>query len=223
MISPENALRQIPARSVDTILGVLKTLRKRANAGEAIAIPCLHLRLRSGHQITGRLLDVTENKGEMVVLLHESDCNDRSPATHAAYFSAHDIEVLTILDAGSLAHLISFGAVVFPPGTQAPTMLALRRRAEEIATEIGTSITLTLTPEEDSQRFRLGQYLEALGTVLRGFTADDIGQQAVMNTAFVLQSGTLNATKTDDGVVITVDLNTTPDSPTLSDVISSVL
>jgi len=223
VISPEDALRQIPARSVGTILGVLNTLRKRANAGEAITIPCLHLRLRSGHQITGRLLDVTENKGEMVVLLHESECNDRSPATHAAYFSAHNIEALTILDAGSLAHLISFGAVVFPPGTQAPTILALRRRAGEIATEMDTTLTVDLTPEDDTQRFRLSEYLEALGAVLRGFTADDIGRQAVMNTAFVLQSGTLNATKTDGTVVITVDLNTIPDSPTLNDAISSVL
>lgn len=223
-MSPEEALRLIPARSVGTLLSALHGLRQRANAGEAITLPCLRLHLRSGGTLSGWLLDLAQERNEWVLLLQAGDCTDSTPPTDAAYLNVRDIEAITVCDAGRFAHVLSFGAVEFPPGVDPPTLMTLRRRAEDIGRTVGMVLSLDVEPDRDTERFRLGAWLESLGVVLRGFAATEVGRAALDGRLLRLRAGSPAAvTLEGDTLLLTIDLTTRPDNAVLRDLLSAQL
>ncbi len=176
------ALAKFPARSIETVLGQLMVLRRQANSGEQVQLPCTVFHLRSGRSMRGWLLDLDTERNEQHMLIHTSDCT-HPPKYDVSYVALRDVEAITIENAGVAAVALSFGAVPVAPGTPAPTRMALRRRAEEISaslTDIKLALMVGLDDDtDDATRHTIGMVLEILGGVLMEINRDAIGSQAL--------------------------------------------
>jgi hypothetical protein len=144
----QQALFKVPARRVCAILQELKVLHDRARLGEDVALPALTLHLKSGHCLTGWLLDLEEDRQEEMLLFQvvTGERNDR--ADDIAYLAITAIEILTVHNAADYAHHLSGGVLSQPPGKKAPSRLELKRKAQEwsdtVSRELGKTITYSI-------------------------------------------------------------------------------
>jgi hypothetical protein len=178
------SLSKLPAKRVETMLLELAQLRRRAKQGENVVVPLATLYLASGRAATGFVLDLGEDRRGPCVLFQLPGDDPRSPRTDVLYVEPASIEGLVVHDAGSVAHLLSFGAIDTAPGTPPPSRLELRRRAEEHARAVsdllGAPIALEIAwegvPDSKEAMFSLGELLADALSAVKKIAEDAFGK-----------------------------------------------
>jgi hypothetical protein len=176
------ALRQLPAKGVETVLEELGALRRREKAGEALRIPLVTLHLRTGRDLQGFVLDVVEHRpsSSRLVLLHQPGSDPRRPEYDATYLAASSIEAVTVHDAVSLSKA--------PADAPAPpSRLELKRQLAALQAELrerlGTPIEVDAqwdsAPDEGEGQRTLADLVSLAGDELRGLAKEALGRDAL--------------------------------------------
>jgi hypothetical protein len=155
-------LAGIRSATVDEVLSALG----EHGAGQTVLVT---LHLLSGRDLIGwvRGSEATSRQRRHL-LLHRAG-SDRGMSDDVAYIDPARIEAVTVHQASRHIPLLSFGTAD-PAFDEAPTKLALQRRAHQIGVELGTRVGATLTVEvdwssisdEDRARYALGEVLEEI-------------------------------------------------------------
>lgn len=174
------ALDALKARGLDEVLDELHALKQRQRSGLPVRIPAVTLHLRSGRDVYGHVLEVSDDRrAGKVVLLHAPGPELRNPQTDAMYLAAASIEALTVHDVE-----LRDKPVEAPAGTPTPTGLQLKRRFAELARTLGEpyggeiAVELSGSPDADGLR-ALSALADRLVDVMRKLAADELGREAV--------------------------------------------
>ncbi|MGL5081825.1 MAG: hypothetical protein ACRC8A_10090 [Microcoleaceae cyanobacterium] len=186
MTPDEQILTQFPSRRLIAVLGVLQRLRTQAKAGELTQVPDATFHLRGGRDIRGRFLDLAEDYGQMMILIHAIS-GEPDPQPDVCYFELAELQAITLHNAVAAAEALSFGVIEMPSGTASPTRINLRRRAEDLAQEISSllhhPLRITIEPPPDTidelSRQQLGLGLERVAAILRVLGGSAVGQEAL--------------------------------------------
>jgi len=191
MATPNHSdrLDALPARATATVLAKLLELCQKIKRGvPGVNLPHTSLFLRSGREVGGWLLDMTDDRGENWVLLRAGTPTDRVLSTDVLYVAVRDIEAVLVRDAGALVAPLSFGSVSDTEyAAPAPTKMELRRKAailgESLAATLGKPLAVSVTLPDgeisDSILSCLDRAVTLLGTLLREQIADDLGREAL--------------------------------------------
>ncbi|MEW6733981.1 MAG: hypothetical protein AB1489_21825 [Acidobacteriota bacterium] len=187
MSDKQTTLSILPAKTVSAILAELHSLRRRANAGENIPTVLITLHLRSGRDLRGWLIDLSEERGQLAALLQLPGNDLHNPQTDLLYLELSTIEAVTIHNAWEVANLISFGRIGAPPGVSPPTRLEVKRSLVELSHSLAQTIDISLSYQVDWNKIpQSGEPLRALAEtvreateVLKGIGQDPLGKEAL--------------------------------------------
>ncbi|MDD5089807.1 MAG: hypothetical protein PHQ23_02725 [Candidatus Wallbacteria bacterium] len=204
----ERTLLKLPARPVQFIVETIYDMRQRFTSGEDVEVPLTTLYMKNGHSVTGRVLDLTTEKKQQSLLFHVTGPDPRNPLLDVLYIDLSSVEGIVVHNAGSVAHVLSFGNVVLQPGKEPPTKADLKRRAEKYSQEIsslyGVKITYSLVWEDitDEQEALLavgelmGRTTAALSDVaLNPILREEIGR--VLRAVFFTDGDAFGVSKQD--------------------------
>jgi hypothetical protein len=182
----EEALLDLPARPVASVLAQLLEIRRESRNDPDVANPLLTIHLRSGQCITGWLIGAGGDKHGEGLVFWQPGADPRQPAHDALYVDPDSVEAVTVHKAGDIAHLLSPGGMGRPPGASAPTRLELRRKADEwfkvLAEEVAPlawDISFESVPDSEDARWCLYDYLKQTFVALRVIGREELGRQAL--------------------------------------------
>lgn len=144
----DNILLRLPARGVRTMVEEFHRVRRRAAEGEDVRVPLATFHLRTGRDLAGWVVSLAEEghgRGEALVL-EVADVAGR-PSGDLAYLDPNSIEALTVHNISAAIAVLSFGAIEAPPGTPAPSRIAVKRRLEELVKAFADSSGVALVFE----------------------------------------------------------------------------
>lgn len=126
----QETIASLPARRVDQVLRDLVAIRRRWREGEKVTVPMATFHLRSGRDLTGRVVDLVHEGAGPALLIHTEGHDCRWNAT---YLDPHAVEAVTVRDAIESAAYLSEGKVAGelsppPDGTPPPTRLEIKRK-----------------------------------------------------------------------------------------------
>ncbi|NJO70771.1 MAG: hypothetical protein HC825_01745 [Oscillatoriales cyanobacterium RM1_1_9] len=108
MTSDEHILTQFPSHRLISVLGVLQRLRIQSKQSQDQPVPYTTFHLRGGGDISGWLLDMAEDHGHTVVLVHVSaDQSNSQP--DICYFELDELQAITVHNAIVAADALSLG------------------------------------------------------------------------------------------------------------------
>jgi hypothetical protein len=130
----EESLYRIPAKQPRFLLERLSSLARRREEGEEVPLPLIVLHLPAGRDITGFVIRLAADdlKGD-VLLFHVPGPDLGQPRFHLTYIDPRTVEGITVLDADTVAHWISFGAIPAPEPKTPPSRFELNRQLGEAA------------------------------------------------------------------------------------------
>jgi hypothetical protein len=138
----EESLYRIPAKQPRLLLEWLSSLARRREEGEEIPLPLIELHLSSGRRIKGfviRLVTDDPQENSNVLLFHVPGPDPGQPRFHLAYIDPRIVEGITVEDADTVAHWISFGTIPAPePVKPAPSRLEINRRLGELSKSLAS-------------------------------------------------------------------------------------
>lgn len=185
------ALLQLSAKSVASVLQDLVDLRRRARKGEKVTVPLVTLHLKSGRDLTGWIVDAGEDSrhGENLVF-HIPGRDFRNPDDDACYLPPATIEAITVHGAGG-------HALALEQGRPAPSQIELNRRAEEmgrlVSTACGTDVHFAVdwdaTPDHGEPLKAMEDIMRMVAGVLTDICAEPLGRQAVLSKVRAVRLG----------------------------------
>jgi hypothetical protein len=189
MTDEERAIADLPAQSVGRTLDWLVQLKARELGGEKLRVPFVTLHLRSGRDIFGQILKLSTGPGvDIHALLHSQGTDPRNPVHDAVFVLTSLIEAVTVHDVPSLA--------LAPPGAAPiPTKVALRRKAEAAAAEIGNllgiAITFTLVIDgvEGEPLRGVDEAIDAATDALRALASSGLKPEAMQKGVSAVEFG----------------------------------
>ncbi|MEW5850108.1 MAG: DUF4908 domain-containing protein [Myxococcota bacterium] len=175
------ALLQLVAKSVDTVLQDLVDLRRRARKGEKVTVPLVTLHLRGGRDLTGWIVDAGEDPRHGAALVFHIPGRDfRNPDDDACYLPPAAVEAITVHGAGG-------HALALEQGRPAPSQLELDQRANELSRRVSRaagrdvvfSVDWDATPDHGEPVKVMEDIMRMTAAVLEDLSAEPVGRQAV--------------------------------------------
>jgi hypothetical protein len=188
----------LAAKPVNRILELLQGHIRKAISGDT-GLPRICVHVRSGTTFTGWPIDGCSVDSRWILMRLESP--DRIQ-TNLLYLDSNEILAVEVQAAENCLPLLSEGVLKGPP-VAIPTVLDLKRRAEELAIEISKTLAapceLTFLDldkaSSDDQRLALDQVLNQFRSALAFILASAIGKAAVKSSIakFLISATSHNA------------------------------
>jgi len=157
MNNAEQLLLRLPPKPVRAMIEQFHAVRRRAAECEDQVIPVVTFHLRSGRNLCGSVLTISQDAAAHsdALLIEVTDETGRS-TDKVAYLDPCEIEAITVHGAGLAMPALSFGAIESPLGAPAPTKLAIRRRSEELAKSLADAVGSPIPIEVDWEQIPAG-------------------------------------------------------------------
>lgn len=201
-------------QSFESLIVTLADFGRRRKRGESVTLPHVGLLLRSGRELVGAVVDLHEGRhGAMTIFL---SCPTSRFETELVAVPFASIDALSFKD---------LPAVQATVAKEAPTQMALARKAKVIA-DRHAGLTVDLERgADDAALTGLGRALDALESVLTGVTSDALGREALSQVTRVhLRIGAaLELTRSDGVITIAVPATEGASASTLKPRLEAVL
>ncbi len=170
LAAPETASSIIDARSIpDT----LELVQSPANSPDPAVVRVV---LKNGHSFEGSITEYSRDR---------SVCAMRDHSGKTTMINPGDISAVTLLHSGNAKSRL-LGGKIFREGSEAPTLIALRREAERLSSRFSMKVAVLLPANESDNldcRFSYGKMLGALESALVEVTKDAAGKTALAKFA----------------------------------------
>jgi hypothetical protein len=150
LMKPEEALYELPAKSVLSVLEVLQDVRNRVRDGEELEEPWVIIFTRGGREVRGWFLDMVDDGGSKWLLLRVP-LSDRDMAMNVMYLELHSVEGILVENMTGIAHLLSFGKIENPVREDVLSPLDLRRKVEKWEAKLAGALGVKVAFEADWQ------------------------------------------------------------------------
>jgi hypothetical protein len=133
-MNPAELLAKLPSKPIPELLASLARGYDQSDDPARPRLPVVILHLRSGRDLSGRIVRLGQDPGRgQTLLLQAADSGGRAAETAALYVPLDSVEAVTVLEADQYADLLSDGALPAPPSNApAPSRLDVLRAAEEL-------------------------------------------------------------------------------------------
>lgn len=176
-------MKELPAKSVLSVLEVLQDVRNRVRDGEEIKEPWVTIFTRGGREVRGLFLDMMDDGSRWLLL--RVPIGDRDLGMNVMYIDMHSIEGILVENVTGIAHLLSIGKIENPVREGVLTPLDLRGKVEKweekLAVALGAKVALEADwrdlPKSDEAVWNVHDIIVDAVMAVTAISRTDVGKE----------------------------------------------
>ena len=181
-------LAQLPVKPVQELLAALARSYDQSDDPAHPRLPQVILHLRSGRDLSGRIVKLGQDSGRgQTLLVQVSGADGRNTEDGALYVPVDSVEAVTVPVVDQCADLLSDGALPAPPSTvPAPSRLDIVRIAEELVQALAKQHGVAIKADLEAAPGLPGEALRSLSvqvkeafSVLSEIAGDALGKESL--------------------------------------------